>query len=588
VKRENVLLACLLVAAALAAWPARGAETFAGVVPGGAAFYADTQGLESVWRGIERSNFWAKFAHLKVWEGVDLGRYERFRAQFAQNLGLEFSTANLLAVLGKEFAVAFYMDAAEGDEALPRMELLVVARMNPPETVEGMLEKLVERAQAEGDGEVLITTVEHRGAQVHTLKMKRDDPPIQLRWAVHDGTLVFGIANGPPRIEACLDCMAGEGAALAADPAFAKLISQAGQEGGSFFGEAYFDLAKVNQGLAGIGEDKPLLALCKQMIGMMSGSARAMAFTAHLDRGLRIKTVTEPGDEMAEIMDVLCQAAPAAGTHIKYVPPGALMYFGGNSLPPMTSVWQAMVKRLARTGLDAQVNDAIEQIELALGVDFEADVLGNLGPELAFSLDGFDMESGPFPFPKLTVLLQVKDTAKAQALVDKIIGLIEEAAPPEMGVTVTELSHQGATLRVVHVPLPIGMTITPTIGLTENFLFVSSGEAYAKATLDAAKSGVNLSSSPLYRSLGIPEKTNGVVVLNGEELVKAARALAGWLVTMAQAQGAGDEVKAQVDSTVLPLLDCLGAFKAVAGYSLVTPGGLSDVYIFRVEDLPAN
>jgi hypothetical protein len=157
-----------------------------------------------------------------------------------------------------------------------------------------------------------------------------------------------------------------------------------------------------------------------------------------------------------------------------------------------------------------------------------------------------------------------------------------------MGVTVTELSHQGATLRVVHVPLPIGMTITPTIGLSENFLFVSTGEAYAKATLDAAKAGVDLSGSPLYRSLGIPEKTNSVAVVNVEELVKAARAVVGWLVTMAHAQGAGEQVKEQIDSTVLPLLDCLGAVKAVAVYSLVTPEGPSAVYIFRVEDLPAD
>ena len=39
---------------------------------------------------------------------------------------------------------------------------------------------------------------------------------------------------------------------------------------------------------------------------------------------------------------------------------------------------------------------------------------------------------------------------------------------------------------------------------------------------------------------------------------------------------------------MLPLLDCLGALKAVAGYTLVTPEGPSAVYIFRVEDLPAD
>jgi len=320
----------------------------------------------------------------------------------------------------------------------------------------------------------------------------------------------------------------------------------------------------------------------------MTGSAEAFVYTTHLDRGLRIKFAAEPGPEVTEMMGVLRKAAPAAGTHMKYVAPNALMYYGANSLPPMAELWPYVMKRLGRVGLDDKARDVIEQIELALEVDFEADVLGNLGPEMAVVLEGFDMDGGPFPFPKATVLLQVKDKAKAQAFVDKIAGLIEEVVPPEAGLTVTELTHQDATLKVVGVPLPVGMTITPTIGLTENFLFISSGETYAKTTLNAAKGGVNLFNSALYRSLGIPEKTNSLAIVNMDELMKTAREVVEWGLSMAEMEGAGDQAKEWVDAYLLPLLDCLGAFKTMAVYGAVTPEGLSAVYIFRVEDIPAD
>ncbi len=591
-KRICLVFASLLVLlAALDAAQAQEPRTFARYVPEGAVFYATTQNFESFWRGIEQSNFWAKLTRLKIWEGADFGWYDDFREDFAQNLGFEFSTKNLMAVFGKEFAVAFYIEPGAGDATAPKIEVIFVAQMNPPDTVEGMVSKLLEKAREQGGDDVVIAAVEHQGVKVRTIKTKDDDPPIQLRWAMKEGVLIVGVGNGVPRIEACLDCMAGEGSPFAADEEFRKLIGMAHQDRGAFFGEMYFSMDKFQKIIARLGDDKPELAPLVNMLEMVSGTTKAMVMTTHLDRGLRIKAAVEPGPTMGEMMALVHKAAPAAGTHMKYVRPNALVYYGANSIPPLGEMWPYIMEMYARTGtgIDEIIADAVEQIELALDIDFKADLLGNIGTELAIVLEGLDMEAGPFPLPKLTVLLQVNDKAKAQALIDKIIGLLEEAVPPDAGLTVTDVTHQGATLKVVGIPVPfMQINLTPTIGITENFLFISSGEAYAKATLNAAKGGMNLANSPLYRSLGIPEKTNGVMFVNMSELMKLARKVTDWVVSMAEMQGAGEETKGRVDAYVLPLLDCLSALKAFAVYSVTTPEGATAVYIFRVEDLPAD
>ncbi len=586
-KRTCLVLTCLAVATVLVG-PAQSAETFARYVPDGAVLYATTQNLEGVWRGIEQSNFWNTFTHLTIWEGADFGWYEEFRNEFAENVGFEFSTENLMAVLGKEFAVALYIEPAAAGQGGPTIELLCLAQMNPPDLVEDIVAKLLEQAKEEG-GEAIISSVEHAGTTVRTIRAEDDDPAIQLRLAMKDGVLIVGLANTVPRIEACLDCMAGMGMSLAESDAFAKLTRMAHQDRGAFFGEMYFSMTSLQPVIAQLAGEEPEFVPLANLFEMLVGTAEAMVMTTHLDRGLRIKAAMAPGAQMSEMMALMRKAAPSAGTHMKYVVPDALIYYGANSMPPLGELWPHMMEMWSRVGMDQYIQDGIEQIELALGIDFEADFLDNLGTEMAFVLEGVDMEAGPFPFPKLTFLVQVNDRATAQALIDKLVGLLEEAVPPETELAVTNLTHQGAELKVVGIPMPfLQIELTPTIGITENFLFISSGEEYAKATLNAAKGGVSLLNSPLYRSLGIPDKTNGLVLVNMEELLKVARQVTDWVVTMAEMQGRGDEAKEQVDGAVLPLLDCLGVLKAVAAYGLYTPEEAVAVYVIRVEDVPVE
>lgn len=588
-KRTCLVLTCLAVAAVLVG-PAQSAETFARYVPDGAVLYATTQNLESVWQSIEQSTFWNTFTHLNIWEGADFGWYEEFRNEFAENVGFEFSTENVMAVFGKEFAVALYIEPAAAGEDGPTIEVLCLAQMNPPDRVEEMIGKLLDRAKEEGGDEVIISSIEHAGTRVQTIRTQDDVPPVQLRLAMKDGVLIVGLGNTVPRIEACLDCMAGTGTPLAGSDTFARLSGMAHQDRGVFFGEMYFSMTSLQPVVAQLADEEPEFVPLAEMFEMLVGTSEAMVMTTHLDHGLRMQAAVEPGAQMSEMMALMRKAAPSAGTHMKYVVPDALIYYGSNSMPPLGELWPYMMEMWSKFGgFDEYIRDGIEQIELALGIDFEADFLNNLGTEMGFVLEGVDMEAGPFPFPKLTFLVQVNDRATAQALIDKLVGLIEEAAPPEAGLTVTDLTHQGSELKVVGVPVPfLQIELTPTIGITENFLFISSGEEYAKATLNAAKGGAGLVNSPLYRSLGIPEKTNGLMLVNMDELLKVGRQVTGWVVTMAEMQGRGDVAKEQVDDYVLPLLDCLGVFKAIACYGIYTPEGAIAVYVIRVEDLPVE
>jgi len=565
-------------------------QTFARALPEGAVFYATTQNLESVWKSVEQSNFWVRLTRLTVWDGVDFSWYDDFRSSFADEFGFEFNTQNLMAVFGREFAVALYVEPPAEEGGNTKIELLCAARMNPRDTVEDMVKKLLDRAREEG-GDVLITSVDHVGTKIQTIRTEDNVPPLQLRFAMKDDVLLVGVANGVPRIEACLDCLAGKGAPLAEAEDFQRLMRQAHQDHGTLFGEMYLSFETLNRMVEDYVADNPALGPLGNMLQMMTGSTRTMAITTHLDRGLRMKFAVEPGPALEEMMALMQKAEPAAGTHAKYVRPDAIVYYGVNSMPPLGELWPQIMKMYAQmgTGIDEKIADAIEQVELALDIDFKADILDSIGPEMAVVLEGFDMEAAPFPLPKLTVLLQVKDKAKIEALIGKIVDLIETVAPEEIVGETVDLTHQGAALKVFHVTVPfLQVELTPTVGLTENFLFVSTSEAHAKATLDGAKGGSSMRNSAFYRSLDIPEKTNNLFVINFDELLKAVRQVAQWTVTIAEMQGAGDVAKERVDGTVLPLLDCLGVLKAIAAYSVMTPEGPVGVYVIRVEDLPAQ
>jgi len=587
--RIFLLSVCLLVLAlAPVSAPAAQNETLAHVVPDGAVYYADVQNLDGFWRSIEQSNFWAKFTRLKIWDDVSFDWYEEFREEFAENLGFEFSTANVMAVFGKELALAFYVEPAKEGEAGPQIELILVARADPPEAVEDMVGKVLKSIKEHGDDDVLLTSVEHQGAKIHTVTLKDNSSPIQFRLAVKDGMLLVGVGNGVPRIEACLDCMTDAGSPLADNPEVRKLLDMARQDRGTFFGEAYFNVDKFGQVLSALVGSQPEMEPVANMLGMMGGSTKAIAATTHLDNGLRIKMVTEPGPLMNEMMPLILKAKPSRGTHVKYVRPDALFYYGANSMPPPGETWPHVMKMYSQMGIDQMVTDVVEQMELALDIDFKADLLDNIGTEMAVVVEGLDLESGPFPFPKLAILVQVKDTAKAQTLIDKLIGFIKANVPPDQELEITDLAHQGAALKVVHVPVAPGIEVAPVIGITENFLFISSGQQYAKATLNTARMGPNLASAALVRSLGIPEETNSVMLFNMEEFMSTARKVVDWAVAMAEARGGGDQMNEQVDEYVLPLIDCFSVLKAIVTYGVVTPESTSAVFIVRVQDLPAE
>jgi hypothetical protein len=72
------------------------------------------------------------------------------------------------------------------------------------------------------------------------------------------------------------------------------------------------------------------------------------------------------------------------------------------------------------------------------------------------------------------------------------------------------------------------------------------------------------------------------------EAMNTGRDVVDWIVEMAEMQDAGEETKEQVDAYVTPLLECLSVLKAIAAYSTATPEGVTGVYIFQVEDLPAD
>ena len=141
------------------------------------------------------------------------------------------------------------------------------------------------------------------------------------------------------------------------------------------------------------------------------------------------------------------------------------------------------------------LNSSIKEMEGALGISFEKDLLGSLGGEVGFALKAPKVAG----IPEMAAFLEVKDAKKLQELAEKII-------PEEVSFTITKYKD-------IDVHTTTMEMIQPSYAFIDGYLVVGITPAVIQDIIDTRANGKSLLVKEDYKAVfaNLPEK--GVITV---------------------------------------------------------------------------
>jgi len=184
--------------------------------------------------------------------------------------------------------------------------------------------------------------------------------------------------------------------------------------------------------------------------------------------------------------------APAPRTGVfDLLPPGPLSQptielAGGETMSYTAGSFSfSKIMGLARTIADvlggrAQVDQAMAQAKAMTGVDFEADLLAQLGDEVAFMMFPPEVGGGNMMLAGLgglTLVFQVKDAARFEGLLVKLLGVADMGLQAGNAGMMKELPYKGVTIRYAMIQ---GGFVAPSAAIVGDRFVLSGGIASTK------------------------------------------------------------------------------------------------------------
>jgi len=590
-KRVIIVLAVLMAVSGVARAAVTIQDTLIKAVPEDAVVCATLGDIQAVWKSVSSSNAWQKIKGLKVWENADFSPgLEEFKAEFKENMGFDLSADNIMALIGKELTLAL-----SGDPQTMQFNLIVMARPGDLIKAKGIVENFTKKVNDAGE-DFSFKESKYSGASLWSLTPKEAEAmmPIQARYGFAKETFVFGIGMGKVDLEKIVDLLDGKGKSITAGSKFSKIMGHATAGQGSFSNAFFIDVAKLKELVKTIPVADPDAQTFIKAIENAMGQTDVMAGTIQISKGVKAKFASILTDTAVNKLAATLKTDPGlqvSGQHLKYVPKDAIVYFGGKIPGGATQQWNLFKQQMTEMGSDQMITEIINQIETNLEISFEQDVLSWIGDEITFVFAGMDTTK-PFPFPKISVLAQVKDAAKPQALIDKLVAManaaMTENMPEESGFKL-ELKKEtvaGSSINTIELPMPqMGLIFQPGYSFVDKSLAIALDTDLIKEMIQAKNSNSNILGNKYFVSAGIPAKATSIGFINVEQGLLAAKDVALQIVSLAEMSGASEEAHNAVNDYVIPILDALGAVKAVTSYSLYAGDHVEGVVDIRVQDI---
>lgn len=566
-------------------------DTLAKAVPENAILFSTIEDVQGIWGTVSASNAWGKIKALKVWEEMQLdSNLNQFKTQFKQNLGFDLSAENILALMGAEMAVA-----VTGDPETMQYSIVIIAKPGDPSKAKELVNLFTETVNASG-GAFKFVDSKYNMASLWSLQPKEADSPspIQAGYGFAKDNFIFSIGMGAVDLKKTVDLLDGKGKSLVENPKFMKIMGQAISGQGKFNQAVYVDVAMLKEVIKTVpipGQDAQMFA---KSIENALGQTDVMAGTINISKGIRAKFASVPTDSPMNKIAAKLQSDPglqASGHHLRYVPKNAIAYFGGKVPGDMVTYWNLFKEQMTEMGSWQMIQEIIGQIEATLEINFEQDVLSWIGDEVSFVFAGIDTTK-PFPFPKMALITQVKEVAKPQALINKLVETantaMTENMPEDSGFKLELKSEtvSGNKISTIELPMPqMGLIFQPGYSFIDKSLAMALDTDTIKEMLQANTTNTNILGSKYFVAAAVPVKATSIGYINMEQGLLAAKDVALQVVSLAEMSGAGEDAHNAVNNYAIPILDALGAIKSIVSYGIYAGDHIEGVIDIKIQDI---
>lgn len=593
----------------------KGKVAIADIVPSDVIMFVSARDAKSTWNLIKTSNFWKKISALKVFSTVLQGvNLDNLSAQFQANLGFDLSEGTILGLFGQDLSLAL----VGSKEGINSPQLLLFAQADPKADIQGKVASLIEKVKAN----VTVETVEYNGQKITRIRNPQIPGP-EFNYAFVSDVLVLGIGIDDSGVRKVVDLASKKSSDSLSSNAEYKNAIGVLKLRGDLKGIIYMSMARIIELVKSLPTPEGTPAGFTAGLEQTLGAIKAIVGAASFDRGLLVKLFFIKNTEVAspEIM-AAWNASPRPAESLNFLPEGSLLLTVSNSLD-LAKLWDSWQANLGTQNPEQAkiVMDALAAFEKDSGIVVKDQIISLLGDEICFAITNIDM-SGLFPFPHVAILAKVKDEAKAQEVMKKILDYTilksapagvsattpatettstavatevtgtatpaEETAPvPQM--TTAQEDYNGVKITSLEIQLPY-QTLNPSYATVNGFLVIGVNKDSLKNIIDVVKgTKPSVAKGQEFKdvTVGFSPKTNQMAFLNFKRTIDIIVEITKWANNLQK--GRGGEAAAQTDQllqeNILPLLESLKVIKAVAVEAVNQDKGIEETLYVQIEDL---
>lgn len=495
-------------------------------VPSGAMVYARLERMLEHLKSLRTSKFWAGISQMNVPdlltnEGIGQDKISLY-VQWREKIHEIMTNPVFKQLFGREVTAVLYppLDGfSNGKWPAGFSGSLLVARPEAGTRVTEVLAGAWNRYSKEWD----TAQTRYKNSSITAVKFKGDHPTIYYT-RMYD--LIF-FSVDERILHRVIDVIRSRTGAIGQEDAFKAAAGRFyPSSGGEFFMDVPRSREFLKQNLSGLfafeteDQARHLQAQFEQWLAVSDGvHSGAASFLAQ--RPLRAKWLLhfDPAKSAPELMR-LNNCVHLENPLIGMVPKDIILYqwMGCLDLAAQYQRFKTADQEFAERRNVKE--DPLADLEKIWGLTLEGDILPILGEEMGWFVHGVDT-GGFFPVPKFVVFLKIKDPARAEEILKKIV-----TTP------VTLLQNDiYNNVKINFVTVPLVQTFRPSYAFIQDYLVLATSDKLIKQSLDIASDpSAGLMSGDIFKQRpgGLAATGQLISFVNMGEIARQCATLLNW------------------------------------------------------------
>ena len=554
-----------------------GATSVESVVPGNALIYLSLIDLKSSWEDISNSNFWRKISSLQSVQEAGVGQnLDVFVQQFQAVTGMALTQESIMDLFGQNVSIAITPSSDENPG------VTIFSKLSSANQVQSQLDILLQKI----GNDVTQETVQHNGHDI--VKLKGTADASEVFYTIAGDVLALSAGTSDQNIRDVIDLKKGTASnSLSKNADYQKAINSLSINGDLRM-VIYIDLSKVTdlvKALPGAGNVPINL---EETLGTMDSIAAAVG----VGEGVTLKIMFLKDKSKGSGLLDSWGKNPVKAKSPNLIHSGSILFSSSTSLD-IGELWNNWKTNLNQESL-AGFQQGITNFEEASGLNVEKDIISMIGNELAFVIHDVDL-GGLFPFPKISLFLNVVDRQKASDVMEKLIDALIKLSSPEgvsaqPTISVGNEDYNGQKINFLSVQLPY-QAFSPSYAIIDDFLIIGSSKESIKSAIDVSKGKIDsITSDKIYMETtnNFQGKNNQLGYMNLSQTIDIAIDIANWAFTLQKGRGVENpQAEKVLKDNIIPLLECFKAVRSVGVEAINSDEGVEETIFVNVRDLKA-